>query len=512
LLSSNNALPAAMTITADDTNPAGSNEQLEKYEGMLVSIASLTAVAPTGGFFASGGEAAATATSNGMFYAVITGLARPFREPGVEVPTTLPATIPRFDGNPERLRVDSDGLIGAATLEVTTGAALTNVNGILDFGSRTYTILPLPGNQSQASVSGNRSALAVPAATANEFTIAAANLERFFDTTDDPRVNEVVLTNEAFNRRLHKTSLLIRTMLQTPDIIGIAEMENLATLQAIANKINADAVAAGQGDPKYVAYLEEGNDPGGIDVGLLVKTSRVQVLGVTQEGKDAGFVNPMTNQTELLNDRPPLLLRAVMTSSDGVNFPITVIVNHLRSLLGLDDPTNGARVREKRRAQAEFLARLIQSRQQAHPNERIISVGDYNAYQFSDGFVDVIGTIKGTPAPALQVVLASSDLVHPDLTDLLEFALPEQRFSYSFSGNAQALDHALVNAPLLNFFSRLAFARCNADFPESYRNDGNRPERISDHDAAVAYFTFTSRTDRLRREGKRETPSRVIKQ
>lgn len=511
LLSSSNPLPAPVAITPADTNPAGTNEQLEKYEGMLVNIASLTAVSPTGGAFASGGEAHATATSNGMFYAVITGIARPFREPGVDATTALPATIPRFDGNPERLRVDSDMLVGAARLEVTSGAVLSNVKGILDYGSRTYTILPLPGNQTQANVSGNVSAVAVPEATANEFTVASANLERFFDTTDDPRVNDVVLTTDAFNRRLQKASLAIRTVMRMPDLIGVEEMENLATLQALAEKINADAVAAGQGDPKYAAYLEEGNDVGGIDVGVLVKTARVKVLGVTQEGRDATFVNPANGQSEMLNDRPPLVLRAMVNSADGVAFPITLIVNHLRSMLGLDDSANGARVREKRRAQAEFLATLIQARQQANPNERLISVGDYNAYQFNDGLVDIIGTIKGTPAPADQVMLASADLVNPDLTDLIETVPAEQRYSYSFGGNAQAIDHELVNAPLMNFFSRVAFARCNADFPESYRNDGNRPERISDHDAAVAYFYFTSRTDRTRRDGKREVPPRVVK-
>lgn len=36
----------------------------------------------------------------------------------------------------------------------------------------------------------------------------------------------------------------------------------------------------------------------------------------------------------------------------------------------------------------------------------------------------------------------------------------------------------------------IAYARSNADFPESFRNDANRPERLSDHDMPVAYFTF----------------------
>jgi Bacterial surface protein, Ig-like domain len=59
-----------------------------------------------------------------------------------------------------------------------------------------------------------------------------------------------------------------------------------------------------------------------------------------------------------------------------------------------------------------------------------------------------------------------------------------------FDGNAQALDHILVNSLALKRVSRTAYARSNADFPESLRGDATRPERVSDHDAAIAYFAF----------------------
>ncbi len=509
LLSNGNALPAPITLTSSDTNPAGSSEQLEKYEGMLVAISALTVIAPTAGFFEQGGEANALSASNGAFYAVLAGVARPFREPGVET-ENWPANIPRFDGNPERLRLDSDALVGAAKLDVTSGATLTNVTGVLDYAFRCYTILPLPGNQTQASLVGNISATPVPEATTDEFTVASFNLERFFDTTDDPGVTDVALTPDGFARRLQKASLAIRNVLRLPDIIGVEEMENLTTLQTLASKINTDAVAAGNSDPKYVAYLEEGNDPGGIDVGFLIKSTRVTVVTVTQEGKDTTFVNPANNQSETLNDRPPLLLRALVQAPNRARFALTVIVNHLRSLNSIEDPTSGNRVRHKRRAQAEYLATLIQTRQAADATERILSIGDYNAFQFSDGLVDVVGTIKGTPVAATQVVLASADLVNPDLTDLIDLVPAPQRYSYSFNGNAQAIDHELVNAPLLRHFSKLIYARTNADFPAIYRNDSTRPERLSDHDPAVAYFNFTSSEDR-RRTDRRDVPPRVEK-
>jgi len=394
--------------------------------------------------------------------------------------------VPRFDFNPERLRVDSDGQVGALRIEVTSGALLSDVTGVLDYGYRTWTILPDPSPA--PAVSGVISGVPVPAPGGNEFTVASFNLEGFYDTVNDPGTSDDVLTAAAFERRLNKASLAIRTMMLMPDIIGVQEAENLATLETLAARINADAMAAGGPDPGYKAYLEEGNDVGGIDVGFLVRLSRVTVDGVVQEGKDATYIDPNTNAPAILNDRPPLVLTAEVQGPTGV-LPITAIVNHLRSLGGVEDPVDG-RVRAKRLAQAEFLANLIQTRQLANPYERIISVGDYNAYEVNDGFVDVIGTIKGTPVPADQVVLAATDPVNPGLTDLVDLVPAAARYSYSFDGTAQVLDHVIANGHALQRFSRMHFARSNADFPESYRSDGTRAERVSDHDMPVAYFVF----------------------
>lgn len=494
-------LPAPVEITAaETTQPSETSnplDTLEEYENMRVSVSSLTAVAPTGG---NVNEPNATATSNGVFYAVITGVARPFREPGIPVsdmlPSGAPANIPRFDENPERLRVDSDSQPGATQLNVTTGTIITNTVGVLDFAFRTYTILP--DAATPPSISNLASARPVPAGAASELTVGSFNLERFFDATNDPGIGEPVLTQIAFNNRLNKASLAIRNVLRTPDVLGVIEVENLTTLQALANKINSDAVAAGASNPNYVAYLEEGNDVGGIDVGFLVKTTRdnaarIAVVSVTQEGKNATFTPPGSSTPELLNDRPPLVLQAtVMTPANDV-FAFTVIVNHLRSLIDVElNDATGQRVRAKRRAQAEFLANLIQTRQNNNPTERIAAVGDFNAFQFNDGYVDVIGTIKGQPTPPDQVVLASPDLVNPDLFNLVDTLPAEERYSFVFDGNAQTLDHILVNDDFRQRLARFAYARVDADFPEIYRNDPARPERLSDHDAPVAYFNLTT--------------------
>jgi predicted extracellular nuclease len=481
-------LPTPIEIRASDLLPSGGHEQLERLEGMRVRVASLTL---TSGTLGTVTEASATGSSNGVFYGVLSGVARPFREPGIEIGQLLPAgspcCVPRYDGNPERLRVDSDGQPGAAAINVPTRTLIQNLIGPLDYGFRSYTILPDPSTPPLVTPATLESTwVHVPGD--DEFSVASFNLQRFFDTTDDPTVGDAVLTAAAFQTRLRKASLHIRRLMRLPHIIGVQEVENLSTLQALAATLNRDARDARELKPSYEAYLEEGNDPSGIDVGILVDRARVEVLQLTQEGKGDTFRSPTTGQLEPLNDRPPLVLKTRVSGPGGGTRSLTVIVNHLRSLTDIEHPTNGARVRAKRGAQAEFLATLVNRRLSDDPNESILVIGDMNAFEFNDGYVDVVGTIRGGPAPANQTVLATRDLLDPDLVNLVDTTRAEERYSYVFDGTAQTLDHMLVTRNLLSAVIAFGHVRGNADAPEVWRSDATRPERISDHDPALVYI------------------------
>lgn len=504
-ISTGNPLPAPIPLTASFPDPAGPHDQLERLEGMRVSVASLTVVGPTLGNVS---EPNATATSSGVFYGVITGHPTPFREPGIQAPDPAPSgtipPIPRWDHNPELIRVDSDSLVGGPLVDVSTTAVVTGLIGPLDYTFRYYTIAPDPG--ASIGVAGGMAFTAVTPPTAQEFTVATYNVERFFDTVNDPGIGEPVLTPAAFDVRLNKLSLGIRNSLRAPDIIGMVEVENLSTLQALAARISADAIAAAQPDPEYDAFLVEGNDVGGIDVGFLVKTAvvagatpRVEVVAVTQELDGTLFVNPDTS-TETLNDRPPLLLEAIVHHPNGASFPVTVIVNHMRSLNGQSDPTAGSngwatggeRVRAKRQAQAEDLANLIQARQIGDPTERIIVIGDFNAFEFNDGYGDSMNVITGTPPPDNETVVPGDgvDLVNTDFDNIFDTLPATQRYSFVFDGSHQSLDHILINAVLdtATLVHREEHPRINADFPETARNDGSTAVRLSDHDPVIAYF------------------------
>jgi uncharacterized protein len=485
-------LPNPYPLTPADVSPTGTRDQLERFEGMRVFAASVTAVAGTDG---SVSEATATGSSFGEVDVVLTGQPRPFREPGLEPGAPLlpcantpgPCNLPHWDGNPELFRIDTNGIAGTSIRNVSTGAVFTNVVGPLDHAFGNYVVLA----ETQLEPAGGLAVLPAPAAAPTHYTVASLNMQRFFDTANDPGKSDAVLTATAYNNRLTKASLMIRETLNLPDIIGVQEVENLAVLQDLAARVNMDAGAA---NPGYQAFLEEGNDPGGIDVGFLVKTGngRVTIDSVEQIGLAATFVDPGNGSIDLLNDRPPLVLRATIQGpATALPQPITVINNHLRSLNGVDanSPT-GVRVRAKRQAQAEFLASYIQGRQINDPAEAIVSLGDYNAFSFNDGYGDVMGTIRGEPAPADEVVVASTDLVEPNLVELAAFIAEADRYSYIFEGSAQTLDHVLATANLVPQFAGLVHARVNADFPESARGDISTPARLSDHDPAVAYFTF----------------------
>lgn len=492
LISRGAAVPKPVVLTPADF-AANAIDQLEKYEGMRVTVPEMTTVAPTGGRV---DIKTASAVSDGVFYGVLKGTPRPFRESGLDIRDLLNSPdkdkvkqdhpkLRIFDANPEIIRVDT----GEQSINVPSLTELTNLIGVLHYAFGRYTILA--DFDKKLSVTSTIKPKPLPVPTDRQLSIAGMNLENFFDDQDDPGIKEDVLTPEAFQRRLKKVSMAIRDYMQMPDVIGSVEVENLATLRKLAEKINADSVAARKPSPKYEAYLIEGNDGRGIDSGYLVKSSRVKVIEVRQFGKDEKYVNPNTKEDSFLNDRPPLMLRAsIDDAKTGKSFEFTLVINHLKSFLGYNDPKQMDNVRMKKRLQAEFLAKSVQERLKANPTERIALLGDFNAFQFNDGVMDVVGTIKGKPAAKDEILMASDDLLNPDLVDLVDAINVKERYSYAYDGNAQAIDHIIISDAFTKSIKGFGYARVNADFPEAFRNDDSRVERYSDHDPAVAFFSL----------------------
>jgi uncharacterized protein len=525
LVNTGNPLPAPITLTTAMLTPSGGLYQLTPYEGMRVTVPSMTSVSGTNGSITDANEPNEIATSVGYFYAVITGTPRPFREPGIDIRDVPipgePANIAQFDDNPERILVDTT-IAGGTSLEISTGAVLPNVTGVLDFTFSNDSFydpsrLILDATYDRTQVTPGMTVQPVPLPAANEFTVASFNIERFYNTssTDDlysvpagvngfngssstPILSSgqtftseaVDITQAAYTRRLQKVSLAIRNVLNTPDIVTLEECENQSVANDIANQINTDA-----GVPNlYTAYSTDNStffsqDGTGISVGFLVKNSTVDKLGFTQFGQNESFTPTSSTNPITLNDRPWLVLNAGIKRANAKDYPVTVIVNHMKALTGVNSTTSTS-TRQKKELQAEDIAKYIQTLQAA--GQHVISGGDFNAFEFSDGYTDTLATYTNTNVlPANQVVQPGvAGLVTPPLTDLALLLPQDQRWSYSEDGSAQILDHIVVTPELVAAGAHLAYAHLDADFPLTAYNDATTPARTSDHDAAVGYFTL----------------------
>ena len=439
-------------IVFDENLPSTDQPQpenaYERFEGMIVTILNGLVSGPSQSFN-SDPEAEAYIVANGV---------QPFREPGIRFPGI--DGLPVWDGNPEVFEIDPDKL-GLDNVLFTRGSTFTATGALaFEFGEYEVWATELTVNEIVE--------LPVPvrATEENEATIGSLNLLRLFDD-DAPE----------FEGRLDKFSMYIRTVLLSPDILGVQEVEDLATLGALAAKLNED-------DPSlnYVAYLEEGNDVGGIDVGYLVNENNVVVNSVTQLAAD----EVLTFDGSLLHDRPPLLLEAELVKPGYQAEAVQVLVVHNRSLSSIE---TSERVRIKRLEQAQSIATIVQGIQSVNPSVKLAVIGDFNAFEFSDGYVDVVGQISGNFVPE-DNLLSGDDLVDPDLTNQVLSVPAEDRYSFIFDGSAQVLDHVLTTTAFNESVTGMAFGRGNAGAPEILQDDATSLLASSDHDGLVMYMSL----------------------
>ncbi len=460
------ALPAPVPLDAHtpSPNPAAPScvIEFECYEGMRVQVESGAVTGPNQRF---GSDPTAEVT-------ITAAAERTFREPGLEFPGE--PGLPVWDGNPEVFELDPDRL--GLPNQVIPGGSTFAAIGVMGYEFGDYELWPTELDVHEATLPDpvrHRRLL--------ETTIGSLNLFRLFDDVDDPptsnafgeTIDDFVVPTEEYQRRLTKFANYVVHGMRTPDIIGVQEVESLKVLEDLAGAINAIAPYA-----RYRALLVEGNDLGGIDVGFLYREWRVLFPRIEQLGFDETYVDPNTGELDILHDRPPLLLKAW----SGWFLPINVMVVHNRSLGGIENP----RVQVKRFEQAQSIAQKVQDIQ-SRSRAGLVVIGDFNAFEFSDGYVDAVGHIRGSFDPA-DARLSGEDLVEPDLINQVTSVARDERYSFIFEGNAQVLDHALTSSRLDMRVRGLEFARGNADAAVDLINDETTLLRASDHDGLVLYL------------------------
>lgn len=412
------------------TDP-GAVPDLERVEGMLVQINGIS-TGPTG--------------NNGRF-PMRGGGERAFREPGIRYPGL--DGYPVWDGNPEVFWFDPDGL-GAPDNRLVAGGTLVTATALINGNSWGYLALPL-----EYTLEGGVGLRPVRDKRADEITVASLNSLR------------LIFGSGGYGDRVKKTARYIQELMRFPDIIGFQEVGSKRVLDDLAVQLELlDNSMA------YDAYLIAAD--GDIQTGFLVKKNLFSSATVTALGRDETY-----GSGARLHDRPPLLLEVQLNGGQILR----VINLHLRSLNGIEGD-DGDRVREKRYEQAVSVANMVQQLR----DENLVLLGDFNAFEFTDGYVDVVNQIQGTNS--LGALFPLENIVQPPLRNLtLTHQPPAEHYSYVFDGSAQMLDHCLANE-LPGFVAReLAFARGNADQPEAYFDDYQVVNRASDHDGFVLFLS-----------------------
>ena len=416
----------------------------ESLEGMRVALPQATSVAPRNSF----GEVAVMPTSQ-------------LNAPGFVNSPRGASVLNGVHFNGQKLFID-DRL--AATPVVNAGARIDNIVGVMDFS---FGNPKLYVTQAPVLVSNDlQRQIAAPLAT-GQFGIGSYNVEN--------------LGGNATQARIDAVAGQITLNMAAPHIVSLQEIQdnngatNDGTVGADLTLSRLAAAVNAQAPGRNYAWLTvnpqnnaDGGQPGGnIRQAFLYDTTRVSFSGVVGGALDAitpiaaaggqvsfnlgaGRVDP--GNAAFASSRKPLVTEFTV---DGVQ--LIVIANHFNSkggdepLYQPDQPPD--RPSEVQRlAQAQALADFVSSVLAINPNANIVLTGDLNDFQFAD-----------TLAP----------LSAAGLTNLMNLLPAGERYTYSFDGNAQALDHMFVSANLLaNAAWAFDVVHANSEFID----------QVSDHD------------------------------
>ena len=507
--STGNALPSPISFNAgtpsqDLSSLSCGTTNFECFEGMLVQIDN-GIVARANPYFST--------DPYGQIFASASGT-RSLRKPGLLYPLVPGAENPdaeQFNGNPHIFEIDTDVLGALPVNTAITGGSNFNATGVVAYNFGDYEVWATAFTVTRA----NPIPRPVTAAQFGaELRIGSFNMLRFCDTLANTTFtcgNGGEPNQAAFDLKVVRLSDYVGNVLRLPDVLGVIEVENFAVLQILATKIGTDFGIS------YTPYLEEGNDGGGIDVGYLVRSDRISNVVITQFDKNEMWVDPRDGQPANLHDRPSLKLEATF---DGQAF--ATIVVHPKSRSCVDAPTGSTctqadvdRNRLKRFTQGKSIATRVQQEQAAQPNRPLLVIGDFNDYQFSDGFVHITGLIEGRYDDLKNVLdLGGPNIVNPPLWDAVNSLPANEQYSFLFteqfgailgytpSGSfdkgrdvpiMQVLDHALLNDAARSWFVDFEYGRADLDAADADARISTTAIGVSDHDGLVVRLA----TDRI---------------
>jgi len=382
------------------------------------------------------------------------------------------------DANADRVQFKLHDNGEARDFDVTTGDTFTGpITGVVNYGYQNYKIYADLEDMQAAHNEGDT----VPEKNEidpqeNELTIASYNLENFSNNENETSDAKAAQLAEQFVEDMN-----------SPDIIGVTEVQDNNGEQpgpdnAQANesyeRLIDEIVDAGGPEYEYVnidpVYNADGGAPNAnIRVGFLYNPDRVSLPtdengnalpegdATTAVGYEDGQLTHNPGRIDPQNgafadSRKPLAAQFNFQGED-----VIVIVNHWNSKGG-DTPLFGSTQppvygsEEQRVEIAQVVYDFISEVKAENPDANIVSVGDFNDFQWTD---------------ALQI--HEGDL----MTNMIYQLEPEERYTYLYQGNSQILDHALVSNNLVDQ-TEIDIVHANSDFTEM-------GGRASDHDPVM---------------------------
>jgi uncharacterized protein len=412
----------------------------ESLEGMLVQVKNAKIVAPQ---------------KNGELQVVPGNVATNTDAGGLRITAA--------DYNPEKIAIDINSSSFVAKMGDSFDGA---INGVVNYGYGNYKIFA-KRNELPKLVEGSTARETTKITPAEEkLTIASYNVENFSTKTSAEKVTRLA---EAIVSNMKK-----------PDIIGLVEVQDndgetdSGTVDATESaQVLIDKVVA-LGGPTYVytdnapVDRKDGGAPGGnIRVGFLYNPERVALTPGTkgtatesvgfENGKltlNPGRIDPTNPAFD--SSRKPL---AAQFEFQGKS--VIVVANHFNSKGG-DQPLFGKNQppflgSEAQRLEiAQIVNGFVKDIKSKDANANVVLLGDFNDFEFT---------------PALQTVKGQ------ELVNMIEKVPAGERYTYSFNGNAQVLDHILVSKNM-EANTTVDIVNINSGFMEEHG-------RASDHDPVI---------------------------
>ncbi len=239
------------------------------------------------------------------------------------------------------------------------------------------------------------------------FKVMTWNVHNFFDDhKNSPGKQEIVESNAEYQAHLQVVAKVIKAL--DPDVVMLEEVENLAVLQNLDQEL---------GGAYFARQLFEGNDPRGIDVGIISKIKLDET------------VSHATDRFALIGTQTQYSY-----SRDCLEAHLTFAGRHL-ALLGVHFRSKGGEVAtddpDKRLAEAQHTRAIADGILAKDPSAGVIILGDFNDGIGSQAQKAAIGA-----SPAFVDVAATA----PD------------PWSYTYQGEKALLDHMVVSPVLAGAF------------------------------------------------------------